>query len=283
MTIRSILVPVGERETSHGAVVTAFQVAGRFGAHVEGLHVRPELRDNPPPITEGMTDVHIRDIMTALKRRIEETEREARVCFDQVREQQAVEYLDHPKTPGSASAAWRVQTGREGDLVAERGRVFDLAVVSRTAPWRATLVATLFGSGGPVLVAPERAAAHVGERAVIGWDKSAVCARSVAAALPFLKECREVTVVHATTGVKTGPSAQDVAARLGRHGIDARVETVPPKRRRVGEILLSKVADEGADLLVMGAYAHARLRELILGGVTRYVLGHAACPVLMAH
>lgn len=283
MAIRSILVPVGERGTSHSAVTTAFQVAGRFGAHVEGFHVRPEPRDNPPPIAEGMSDVRIRDMMTVLETRIEEAERAARVHFDEGRERDGVDYADAPSSPGTASAAWRVATGREADLIAQRGRVFDLVVMSGAARWRATLEAALFDSGGPVLVAPGEAAERVGETVVIGWDKSAVCARAVAAALPFLQAARKVTVVHVRTGAKAGPSAEDVAGRLARHGVEAAVESPAPRQRRVGETLLSKAGEAGADLLVMGAYAHTRLRELILGGVTQHVLGHATCPVLMAH
>lgn len=87
MAIRSIPAPVGRRGTRSSAVATAFQVPGRCKARVEGLHVRPELRDNPLPVDEGMTNVRIQGIMTALTRRIGGTEREARMYFDEVREQ----------------------------------------------------------------------------------------------------------------------------------------------------------------------------------------------------
>jgi nucleotide-binding universal stress UspA family protein len=124
-------------------------------------------------------------------------------------------------------------------------------------------------------------------RVLVAWDGSREAARAVHDALPLLRRAREVSVLVAdperlATKIGEKPGA-DLAAHLARHGLPVRVEVVKSGGRPLGEILLAQVEEERADLLVMGGYAHARLRELVLGGTTRHVLTHASVPVLLSH
>ena len=86
-----------------------------------------------------------------------------------------------------------------------------------------------------------------------------------------------------TTGAKLGPSAEDIAANLAWYGISAEVLEIAPDHRSVGEVVLAEASTMGADLLVMGAYSHSRIREIILGGVTQHVITNATLPVFITH
>ena len=139
------------------------------------------------------------------------------------------------------------------------------------------------GTGRPVLIAPGTIPEKLGETVLVGWNKTIQSARAVACTMPFLDRVKRVIVFTVVTGAKQGPSVQEVARTLAWSDIKAEVKEVRPEGRRVGQILLEEAKQSGADLLVMGAYSHSRWREMILGGVTRYVLEHADIPVLMAH
>ena len=127
----------------------------------------------------------------------------------------------------------------------------------------------------------------VGETVLIALDHSRESARAVADALPLLTRARRVIVLAIrTTAEETLDDIQartQVVAFLEGHGIDAQVQQIDRPNIPVGEMLLSRTADSGADLIVMGAYGHARLQEAVLGGVTRTMLDAMTVPVLMSH
>ena len=119
---------------------------------------------------------------------------------------------------------------------------------------------------------------------LIGWNRSIESGRAVTNAMPFLERAEDVEIFMVANGVKRGASPQNVAHKLTWwHGISTQVKEIPRNHQSIGEALLGEAAEMGADLLVMGAYTHNRLRERILGGATRFVLEHAELPVLMTH
>jgi nucleotide-binding universal stress UspA family protein len=143
-------------------------------------------------------------------------------------------------------------------------------------------------AGRPVLVIPY--AGHfenLGRRVVIAWNATREAARAVADAMPLLASAELVTVL--TIDPREGPDAHgevpgaDIAAHLALHGVTAQIERTVSGGLPVGEVLLSRIADLGADLLVMGLYGHSRARELLLGGATRTLLRSMTLPVLMSH
>jgi nucleotide-binding universal stress UspA family protein len=122
---------------------------------------------------------------------------------------------------------------------------------------------------------------------VVGWDASREAARAVRDALPLLTQAKVVEVVSvnprpADLGHGDVPGA-DIALYLARHGVNVEVQRIETRELDVGNALLSHVASEAADLLVMGGYGHARLREIMLGGATRTILHDMTVPVLMSH
>ena len=117
---------------------------------------------------------------------------------------------------------------------------------------------------------------------MIGWNRSAQAARAVHAALPMLERAGDVVILSVETGAKRGPSAEQMARYLAWHEVKAEVREFAPDNRSVGEVLLAEAEAAECDLLVTGAYSHSRLRDLLLGGVTRHVLAEADIPVLLA-
>src|SRR5690606_38686695 len=138
----------------------------------------------------------------------------------------------------------------------------------------------------PVLLLPrEGMAGHRFDDIVIGWDGSRAAARAVAEGLAFCERAQSVTVAQ-VTGEKSLPDnapASDVVRHLERHGIAAKTTEVSANGHDAGSALQAYCEDSGADLLVMGAYGHARAREYVLGGATRSVLREPDVPVLLAH
>ena len=187
-----------------------------------------------------------------------------------------------------------------GAGISLHGRAADLIVLSHTHDdaARADIAPhVVLHAGRPVLLLPHAAhaslaGAQLGRRVLVSWDGSREAALALRLALPFLKTAEQIEIaVFATSDeVAIEARAADPLAYLARHGISAHTTLqseaqLRTRQRRidVGEALLSLAADKGADLLVMGAYGHSRVRETLLGGVTRTMFESMTIPVLMAH
>tara|TARA_R110002110_G_scaffold13062_9_gene62465 strand:+ start:187 stop:1053 length:867 start_codon:yes stop_codon:yes gene_type:complete len=288
MTIKNMLVPVGDIARDEGAIGTALVLTQEFGGHAECLFVTGDVSDVIPAGAMGLFESVQVQIKQEYEHDRDEKQKIARQRFDEMLEERNIDYRELALPAELPSASWEIAPGLASEIVAMRGGAYDMVVVGRPVRDQTTVAelaaeAALFRTGRPVLIAPPKTPRSIGEAVVIGWNRSASSARSIAAALPLLLMSRSVTIVTVTTGAKTGPSPQDMAKYLSWHEIQAEVVEIPPDHRLVGEVLLEEAERVSADLLVMGAYSHSRLRELILGGVTRHVLQNADLPVLMAH
>lgn len=174
------------------------------------------------------------------------------------------------------------------DILVEYARLRDLTILPMPAAsdqWFAEAI--IFGSGKPTLILPESAKVRPFRLGTVSvaWDFSRAAARAISDALPLLelaKQVRIVTVVN-EKALDTRRSGAEAAKNLARHGIDVVLDTVDAKGRPIGEVLESCTSSQGADLLVMGAYGHSRLREFVLGGATRSLLSKPPLPILFSH
>ena len=185
------------------------------------------------------------------------------------------------------------QMGGVGALIAQRARFADLVVLPQpygegAAPdAEAVVEAALFDGNCPVLILPhgQSDVAGIGRRVIIAWNQSDEALTAIRRALPILKSADlvEITVVdpspHSPEGSDPGGA---LCQMLTRHGIKAEVAVLAKTLPTVSEVLNRRAAETGADLIVMGAYSHSRLREAIMGGATRHMLERAKVPVLMA-
>jgi nucleotide-binding universal stress UspA family protein len=280
MTYRDLLVHLDDSKSCARRVDAAVRLAARFGAHLTGFYPMVEIpllhhiRDHIPPAVRASMAAEAR---AAAKAALE--------VFRQAAERGGGAYetrTDPVLAPALPS------------VLSMHARYADLLVLGQTGPDEPAAAGSglpekvVLASGRPVLVVPhDWAPGPLGEHVIVAWDASREAARAVSDARPILKRAEAVVVVSVnpkSTPLGHGelPGA-DIAAHLARHEIAAEVHVVETDRMDAGDALLSLAADRGCDLLVMGAYAHPRMLQLVLGGATRTILKSMTLPVLMAH
>ncbi|AFL52491.1 nucleotide-binding universal stress UspA family protein [Sinorhizobium fredii] len=185
------------------------------------------------------------------------------------------------------------ETAWADDDIGNRARYADVTLIGASlktdAPLRARAIdGALFYSARPVLLTADRQSVTLSpKKIVLAWNSTMEAARAAREALEMMESAEEVNVVlidpdAASTKNGEEPGA-DVATYLARHGIKVTVDRLPSAGRRVEEVLIQHAVDTSADLIVMGAYGHTRLRERIFGGVTKAMIEAPAVPVLMVH
>ena len=251
----------------------AEQLAGLMGsARINVMAVRV------PPATTIMPSEEILTTYQAAEIRLQEQARVAalQVIYDG--------WAAAARSP-TLTTEWADVEGLVDMLVGEWGRRSDYLVINRPTARdklgdRLAMHAALFDTGRPVLAVPPGFGAVLGERIAIAWRDEPCTARSVIAALRLLPSTRPV---HVLAGVAATAPSPILPEMLAEHGIEAVLHALPLGHGSFGEALLRKAHHIGADLLVMGAYTRSPWRELILGGVTHYMLANADIPVLMRH
>jgi nucleotide-binding universal stress UspA family protein len=286
MTIRIILTPLFGDDADAAAAQAAFAVTRRFDAHVEGLFARIDPLDVFPIVGEGVSPAVIDDLTNAAQVEMDKRASAARAHFEAARTAAGVALAERPPAPGGTSARWSEITGRREEVIPRRARVSDLVVFgaqpSDSPELGGAIETTLVAGGRPLLLAP-KGVQTIGERVAIAWNDSAEAARALASALPFIEAASAVHVLTAETWRTQFEVTEELADYLEWRGIVCERRSVEAGDEPVGATLLRAASEAGADLLVMGGYGRSRLRELVLGGVTRHVLTHAQLPVLLAH
>jgi len=179
------------------------------------------------------------------------------------------------------------------DEFIEQARTADLVMISQVDPDKDCGVEQEFAervimeSGRPVLLLPrQKAFATIGEKVVIGWNRTQEAARASFDSMMLLSDTSEVNLVWVNPQKQRDLSGHvpgaELAKTFARHNINVTTEALPTTDENAGEALLTRAVDVNADLLVMGAYGHSRLREFIFGGATRHVLNNLTLPVLMS-
>lgn len=275
MTYSALIVQAGTDARARARVEAAVDLAVRFEAMIIGVGAEtfPWAYASPEAaFIEGA-------LIAEHRARIESGFGEARSIFEEA-------------SAGRVQAVqWRSAYERPADVMAREARAADLVVASAAGPqedaYRHAAAADLVMTAGrPVLVVPQEAPLFRGRSVLIGWKDAREARRAVADALPFLRLADDVAIVEVCDeGDREGAYARtsDVALALGRRGVRAH-----PHARVASEAgpaaALSNIADEHeADLLVVGAYGHSRLREWLFGGVTRSLLNQQERFVIMSH
>jgi nucleotide-binding universal stress UspA family protein len=177
------------------------------------------------------------------------------------------------------------------DYFARMARRFDLAIVGQAEPEISSMEqiigeTTLFESGRPMIMVPYiQKAPFKTDNVMICWDGSRTAARAVADAIPIIRKSGrvEIVIVASDRGKQDEIEGADIGQHLARHGLKVDVHRISGGNIDVGDALLSHAADSSADFMVMGGDGHSRLREFVLGGVTRSIFGSMTLPVLLSH
>ncbi|HEY0526259.1 MAG TPA: universal stress protein [Stellaceae bacterium] len=278
---KDILVLVDDMPSRVERVQLACRLARRFGAHLTGLYplgipdLPPAAADMPGFSPAGPADAFYEDeraVAAGIGRLFEETAGREHV-----------------------SAEWRAEPGNAVAIATKAALHADLAVLGQPDADFTPLLAPqvrpediILAAGRPALVVPH--SGHfttVGERVLIAWQPTREAARAVNDALPLLRGAAEVRIVTVDAAAPAGAAAPaaEIAIHLARHGIDTTVECAASSSRGGGGVatILTRAAEHGSDLVVMGAYARTRAQQIVLGDVTRGMLRHMTVPVFMSY
>jgi nucleotide-binding universal stress UspA family protein len=284
-----IVVPNTGSANDAPVFATALSVARRFGGHLAFLHVRPDVRQEFAALAAAEVGVvsAIGDTMDRMDHEADRQEHDAERAWHDYCAREAIAVRRGPPAEG-VSAEWINEIGTDFAWVAAHGRTADLIVAGRvrTGGGHAleVLEAALMDTGRPVLVAPPVAPASIGRIVSIAWKDTPESAGAVAAALPFIAQAERVIIVTVEEGNDDEDHSPERLQRALRwHNPNVLLHRLLPETRSPAETLLRAVEYADSDLLVMGGYGHARLREAMFGGFTRHVLERATLPVLMAH
>jgi len=275
MPIKSILVHLADDRTHVKRLDVAFELAHRFGAHLSALYVTTPV--SMPAAITGRGASHAYTAQALEHNRATAARLE-------------VEFKERCRRQGLAGE-WRCETGDHLERLDVHSRYADLAIVSPgksksledqialVMPEQLPLTSTC-----PVLIVPDAwTGKTIGSRALISWKSTRESARTVHGAVPLLSKAGSVRVVTVGAEGDDHLPGAEIGTYLARHGITVEVAALAGQDERVGGVILADAKESGADLLVMGAYGHHRLRELVFGGTTRHVLYHATLPLLMMH
>ena len=278
MLYKTILVHLNDKRRAEALLEPAVRLASKHNAHLIGMHPYSMMPAPPIPLPYGGK---VLGSVVAAER--QETEEIAAIFARMTANQPFV-------------AEWRAVKVPRVDLaptVMDHGRAADLIIAGQTDPdWDLSSLLDFperlaLESGRPVLVVPYIGRyPEIGHNLVVAWKAGREAARAVFDALPLLLGAEAVHILEIKERGDDRPAlAPDtsIAAALARHGIKPSVHTSTSGDISVGDEILSRLADLSADLLVMGAYGHSRMRELVFGGVTRHIARHMTVPTLFSH
>ncbi len=277
--MKSILIPVEAHAAISAVLETARLLALRFGSYMEGVALGPDLTQIVA------ADFSLDGVMfdDGVRRDLLE---DARGTFETFMHHHGIE--PHAGDWQKPSYGWTKEVLVSDNGVGEYGRVFDIIAVGRPGPGpqqprKSTLELALIESGRPLLIAPPRAPAQLGECIAIAWNGSSETARSVAFALPLLLLAKDVPVFAIPGSSLPGANEEQLVENLQRHGVAARAVAAHATAKTPGLAVLVTARSVGADLLIKGGYTQSRLRQMIFGGATSQILAEANLPVFMAH
>ncbi len=284
--IRKILVPVRGDGKGDNVLAHAAALAHRFSAHIEVTHCRPRPEDLIPfgvPIPEALRRQLVQNTYTL-------ADQEEQGLKDEVHALSAKLDLDDTgqNIGDRATVSFVEEVGRQVDVIKRHGRLADVIAVAKPDRDRNlgtnTLKAALFHSGRPVLMCPptDTPPPVLGKSVAIAWNGSSESARALAQAMRLITTADKVAIL--TTGEDAGPgtAADDLVAYLRLHKVAPEVVNFTASRS-IGQDLLAKSAEIGADTMIMGAYGDSHERETLFGGNTQTIVDRGNMPVWLSH
>lgn len=276
MSFKEILLHVDATDSCVDRLTCAIELARAHEAHLVGLYA-VEIPALPGYVQPALSS----DILQMYRQPYFEQAQIAKVHFEAM------------TNAAGISAQWRCVEDNAAQAMAAHGRYTDLVMLGQATgdvrgPADYLVERVILDSPKPVLVIPcTTVKATIGTRIVVAWNGSREAVRAIDAAMPLLVAAREVDVVAVNSQTKSAEQAPipaaDICHHLARHDIKAEARELLGTDREAAEIILKWAGDQGSDLLVMGAYGHWRISEIMLGSMTGRVLNSAAIPVLLAH
>ena len=275
--LKDVLVNLSVAEGHDPACDYAISVANAFGAHLEGIAVA---YDPAVPAIAGGCEVMLSGWIEEERSKAAERAKAAIAKFEAASRREGL---------SAESRVLNATVRKATHLFAEIARGFDLSLVLQSEPegpaYQDLIIqASLFDSGRPVLVVPYIQTDGLRlKRVILCWDGSCNAARAIADAQPFFAGAQAIDLLSIDAGSKSDKTGgADMARHLARYHLTVK-ENIIVTDSDVPSAILSHATKTAADFIVMGAYGHSRLREFILGGATRGILGAMTVPTLMSH
>lgn len=276
--IKDIVANLSLHESRDVAMDFAVSVAAAFNAHLAGIAFIYD------PLIPTMVDMYgvPTEVIESMRAENEKAAKAAVARFDETTRRSAL---------SAEARTVDVPVTTAPDVFAQIARRFDLSILGQPEPEKPELdriivEAALFDTGRPVLVVPyiQRAGLKL-DHLMLCWDGSRSAARAAADAMPFITRAKavEIVIVASEPAKSDEMPGADMAHHLARHGAKVELKRIITAETDIASTILSHAADNSADFLVMGGYGHSRLREFILGGVTRGILGSMTIPTLLSH
>jgi nucleotide-binding universal stress UspA family protein len=288
MTIKSIVAPIRGDGKGEWVLGLALAIGGKFNSHVDVLHIHARPEDMIPrgvPLTNAFKGT----ILEAATSQAKQEEARLEGLFDEYCKAHDLEVVpaDAGEFPSNRlSVSWHEVEGKQVNVIRNEVRFCDMIVVPQ--PDRAaalgmnTLQAALFDVRKLTAIAPHREVSGKCNHVAIAWNGSSEAARAINSALPVLSLAGKVSVLVANDEDGGQTRSKSLRRYLLLHGIASEIQTFE-RGGSVGGAILDKISSVGADLLVMGAFGTQKRSDMVLGGVTQYVLEKADFPILMAH
>ncbi len=280
MNPRTFVVSLNDTDNLDHLLATCSQLAARNEAHVIGVYIIPSVE-----VYAVYGGIAMADVVDTQRKRYQAMGQKVRQKFERI---MSVNALSHEWRELDAISS---SIGRE---FVQQCRFADLTIIAQVEANENCGVEPSFAeyvvmeAGRPVLLVPRgKSFETIGGKVLMGWNGAKEAARACFDALPFLPADSEVSIVwvdpQKQRSLAGNVPGAELAATLARHNINVTAEPMPTADSDAGRALLARVEDVGADLLVMGAYGHSRVREFVFGGATEHVLSNTMVPVLMSH
>ncbi len=288
--VKSMLAMISDPVSGKACLHTAIRLGRQLDCELDALHVLADPTTALPLVGEAMSGAMVDEMMVVAEREAGQRANLTKSMYEDIVSGLGVA---NPTTSSSGFRLnWMEESGAEEQIVALRGCRADLIVVNRPTTENETaslmtLNAALMQSGRAVVAAPplidgDESSSGPIKRMAIFWNGSMEATRAVQSALPLLATAQEVTILRVEEE-EWYAGTEDLDIHLTRHGVKTVISKVIPREVRTGRSLLFAARDAGAEMMVMGAYTRSKLRQLMLGSVTGYVMEHAILPVLMCH
>ncbi|MFT5218699.1 MAG: nucleotide-binding universal stress UspA family protein [Gammaproteobacteria bacterium] len=287
MSIRTILLPIRESDVADSLMESAIAMAIRNNAHLDLLYVKNDPEHMIPFATMGLTDSMRKMIIESAGASSNQQAQDLKQRFDQLCSKYEITQTSRKNHSGQSSADFLQLVGQRDALIGSHGRLADLIIVPqplRVSPPPSSFEAALRESGRPVLMVPrDKTLVEAGKRIAIGWNNSKEAAQAIAAVMDNLQRAEQVYVICSQQRMGQLSNADDVCTYLACHGVKAESIILNRGNLSAGEALLDKAESLSCDRLVVGGYSRAKIRDVIMGGVTGHLLKHAQLPVILVH
>ncbi len=286
MPIAKILAPVTGGARDAAVLANAVQAAKPFNAHVVAFFVRPDLSEALAFFTDGVSGVVVEEVVKATKDAGDDAAKRIEDSIDAICATAGVTRVKQPRRSTGVTLSVKEVRGNFGDQLTAAARLSDLVVFgpireNDQAGLAEAFVQVLVETDRPVLRATDEAPGTFARRVAIGWDGKTAAAQAVSAAMPYLAKADSVEILSIQRPPMKAEATESLKEYLALHGVSCTERLIDPGNRRIGEALLGAAAAGNADLLVVGGYGRGRLRESLIGGVTRHVIAHAGLAVFM--